>query len=158
MLKKKIASAVAALAMAATMSVSALSASAACVHDGNTCIGEVHIAVWVDANNNSAVDSGETTVITHADGLIANYPTLNEDDDLEITFQTMEYHGATGSVTSLCAYGTQNNLISNNAATVTPDTPYTMTISYDEHMPGSTMNIVFIYTTPCNGGCGCGCN
>lgn len=156
-LTKKITSAIAALAMATTMGMSALSASAACVHDGNTCVGEVHIAYWSDSNNNGIVDSGETTVITHADGLIANYPTLNEDDDLEITFQTMSYHGATGSVTSLCAYGTQNNLISNNEATVTPGEAYTMTISYGEHMAGSTMNIVFDFTTPCGGGCGCGC-
>lgn len=63
MLKKKIASVVAAMAMAATMSVSALSASAVCVHEGNNCVGEVHIGYWVDADQDGVVDDGEVTLI-----------------------------------------------------------------------------------------------
>lgn len=58
MLKKKIASVVAAMAMAATMSVSALSASAACVKDvSNNCVGDGGFyTYWEDINNDNVID------------------------------------------------------------------------------------------------------
>ena len=157
MLKKKIASAVAALAMAATMSVSALSASAACVHNPDgSCAGNGHFYVWNDIDNDGVVDDGELTYVSHTEGLIDGNPTLNADGTVTIALQEMLYHGVTGEITEAYeADGTTPIDISDGTLTTTPDTVIVIVISYNGHPGGNPIKVVFkIGPCDCNN-CNC---
>lgn len=161
MLKKKIASVVAAMAMAATMSVSALSASAACVHNTDgSCVGNGHFYSWNDANEDGVIDEGELTLSTHADGLISGNPEYDSDTgEVDITFTTLSYGGLTGSVSSITTMDGTSVPIVSDTATITPGTPYKMTITFTggSHPGGQpTLKVVFIIGD-CSD-CTCGCN
>ena len=163
MLKKKIASAVAALAMAATMSVSALSASAACVHNPDgSCVGNGHFYAWDDLDEDGVVDEGELTLSTHADGLINGNPVMNSDGTITITLQQMTYHGMTGYVSSVLDADGYSVNIADGTWTLTPFTysnqefyNMTLTMVVGNHPYENEMDVVFMIgdCTDCNCGC-----
>lgn len=156
MLKKKIASAVAALAMAATMSVSALSASAACVHNPNgSCVGNGHFYAWHDTNGNSIIDDGELTLVSHAEGIIAGNPIMNADGTVTITLQSMTLYGVTAYVSEAYDENGYEIDISDGTLTIVPGTQVTIKLSYADH-PGGYPATVYFIIGDCTG-CNCGC-
>lgn len=157
MLKKKIASAVAALAMAATMSVSALSASAACVHNPDgSCVGNGHFYFWDDLDNDGIVDDGELTYIEHTEGLINGNPVMNSDGTVTIALQPMTYHGVTGEITAVYESDGETVIVINGGTiTINADEVIFIQLSYNGHPGGNPIPVVFSIGD-CTG-CNCGC-
>jgi hypothetical protein len=146
MKKNKILAGLSALVMGATMMAgTAMSASAASVYNGQNYVGNGHFCTWNDANNNGVVDTGELTVITHADGLINGNVTVNVDGTAKITLQEMTYHGLTGEVTAIeDANGLPVTINSNNEVNLAFNTLYTLYIDFSgSHQGGNPTDVVF---------------
>lgn len=155
MLKKKIASAVAALAMAATMSVSALSASAACVHNGSDCIGNAQFWAFYDSDNDG---DEEWAPAPHGmdDGNIASVTYIN-DSLYQVTLQSMSYGILTGSITAITDEDDNPVTITNNQVNLVPNAFYNITVTVGNFIQHN-MEVQFVISPCSTSGCDCGCN
>ena len=161
-LTKKITSAIAALAMAATMGMSALSASAACVHFNNTCLGELTIVTYWDSDGNG---TPEWAAPPHdLDGLFTDTIINSTNGVITVNFGSTTIYDITATVNGIydtyaeaIAADPDDNYVNNNAATVALNTQYYLTLNYNGHPGGNPMPVMFV-TTTCSNDCGCGCN
>lgn len=160
-LTKKITSAIAALAMATTMGMSALSASAACVHENGSCEGELNIYTYWDSDGNG---TSEWAAPPHTlDGLFTDTIINSTNGVITVNFGSTTIYGTTATVNGIydtyakaVAADPDYNYVSANAATVSLDTEYYLTLNYNGH-PGGTPMLVKFVTEACSD-CGCGCN
>ena len=160
MLKKKIASVIAALATTATMGATALSASAACIHySDNTCYAHGTFYQWVDTNENGEYDAGEETSSFHMlESLINGNPVYDPDTGkIAVTLQSIQVGDYTGYISGVSYYEGDPINIASGVWSLTPATGYTVSISVSGYQHPDK-NIVFLIDGPCGGGCGCGGN
>ncbi len=155
-MKKKILAAIAAMSMMATMSVSALAASAACVHNTDgSCVGNGHFYTWTDTDEDGVMDDDELTLVSHAEGIINGNPVQNSNGTVTITLQEMTMYGVTASVSAAYDADGEEIDISEGTLTITPNTAVTIELTYSSHPGGHPVTVYFVIGDCTNCGCGC---